>query len=154
MLTRDKMVRDIYTVEPDAKLDEVYRVMQAMGIRHLPVVEGRCLVGILSDRDVLLWSSRRGDRDVVVPSVSVGDVMTRDVIVVHEMAPIETVVAKLLDHQIDCLPVLKDEELVGIVTTSDLLELLCHSEAPKVKHVIPITFRLNKLRREPGPQIA
>jgi acetoin utilization protein AcuB len=153
MLTRDKMTRDIFTVEPKAKLDEIYKVMQAMGIRHLPVVEGRRLVGILSDRDILLWSTIRGE-ETLVPHIPVGDVMTRDVAVTHEMAPIEMVAAKLLEHKIDCLPVVKGEELIGIVTTSDLLELLSRSESPKLKQVIPIAFRLKPLRQDDGPATA
>ena len=82
--------------------------------------------------------------------------MQRDVIVTHEMTPIETVAKKMLLHKIDCLPVVSDDTLIGIITTTDLIGLLSKTEVPKAHQVIPITFRLKLLqsRGDGGPIIA
>lgn len=155
MYARDRMTCDVYTVEGDARLDEVYEMMCSMGIRHLPVVSGTKLVGVLSDRDILLRATLAGGK-VLVPSMAVSEVMQREVTVTHEMAPLETVAKKMLHHKIDCLPVVTDDKLIGIITSTDLIGLLCKTEVPKAHQVIPITFTLKLLRSRGGggPKIA
>jgi len=125
MRTDRTMTRFLHTVEPDVSLDAAYALMRAEGIRHLPVVAGRRLVGMLSDRDILLLGTPYQDQ-VLVPSIPVEDVMHSPVITCRETTQLRDVAATMLEHKIDCLPVLDENgQLVGIITSSDLLEAWC-----------------------------
>jgi acetoin utilization protein AcuB len=127
------MAREPWTVEPDARISEAARVMSVRRVRRLPVTaagsRGARLVGILSTHDV--WHACPAGRHplsvVDWPSesdVPVHSVMTRDVLTVAPTTPIETAASLLRKHRIGALPVLDDGRLVGIVTESDLLDVL------------------------------
>jgi acetoin utilization protein AcuB len=89
--------------------------MRAGRFRHLPVVRGGRLIGIISDRDVQLETSR-----------SVGDVMHAPVVTVTPDTPIEVAASLLIDNKIGALPVVDDgtDALVGIVSQTDLFGAL------------------------------
>lgn len=116
------------TVRSEDSIWYALRMLRTHEIRHLPVVQGKRLVGMLSDRDVrlLLPSS------LAVPEeqerfqawgtqVKVGDVMTRKVFTVTPKTPTETAADLMVEHRIGCLPVLRGSTLVGIISTIDLL---------------------------------
>jgi acetoin utilization protein AcuB len=108
----------------------------------MPVVEGQRLVGIVSDRDILLRAVAMRD-DIVVPDVSVSEVMSRDVLTCNTESQIGHVAATMLEHKIDCLPVVNQGELVGLITSSDLMEILCASASGVCHQVIPVNFKIH-----------
>jgi CBS domain-containing protein len=119
------MTTFLHTVDPDSTIDAAYALMHAEGIRHLPVVSGRRLVGMLSDRDILLRATLCNG-SVFVPDTPVRDVMITPVITCRETTPLSDVAAVMITRKIDSLPVLdQDGQLVGIITSSDLLEVFC-----------------------------
>jgi len=85
--------------------------MRNARVRHLVVVRGRRVLGVLSDRDLGLETDK-----------SVGDVMTAHAVSASPDMTIRKAANLLRGRSIGCLPVMEDGNLVGIVTTTDLLE--------------------------------
>ena len=114
-------------VEPKAPLREVRRLMAEHGIRHVPVVSGEGLVGIVSDRDVQeALPSPADPREATgfaaaMDRIAVWDVMVEQVITVTPRTPVAEAAQLLTDHKIGCLPVMEAGRLVGIVTETDML---------------------------------
>lgn len=142
------MTRDVVTIEPNQSLRDAHEFMIEWNIRHLPVVNGKKLVGILSDRDILLVS-KRDDVGILVPAVSVSHVMTAEPMTCDMNTDISIVARKMLDNKIDSLPILTDGELVGLITSSDLLELLIEREQTYDTHkTIPFKYRIHRAGEE------
>jgi CBS domain-containing protein len=104
--------------------------MDARGIRHLPVVDGDVLVGVVSDRDLLsatgwlrAWPARAGvpSTFACTPSLTVRDVMTRDPVTTVPGASLTDALIEVLTRRIGCLPVVEHGRLVGILSETDLL---------------------------------
>jgi acetoin utilization protein AcuB len=95
--------------------------MRALGVRHLPVLEGGKLVGILSQRDALLIETLR---DVDPSTVPVEDAMTLDVFVVSPNDLLADVAQEMAEHKYGCAVVMKGSDLAGIFTTVDALHAL------------------------------
>jgi acetoin utilization protein AcuB len=116
---RDVMSKDLVTVGPGESARRAYEVMRDRRIRHLPVVDGNRLVGILSDRDlrpVLLSPGLAG--------AAVAELMSEPPITIASGAPVEDAASVLVVRKIGCLPVVEAGRLVGIVTETDLLAVL------------------------------
>jgi acetoin utilization protein AcuB len=95
-------------------------------IRHLPVLEGRRLVGVISDRDLRAATPALGDlaRAEALDRIRVADEMARDVATAGPEDPIEDAAMAMYERKIGCLPVVDGEDLVGILTTSDVMRAL------------------------------
>lgn len=109
-----------HSVEEGTSVDEAQSLMLEHGIHHLPVVMGAQLVGILSDGDLLLagylvGSGRR---------VDVGTVCTRRPYAVDVHTELAEVAATMAQKHYGCAVVLKEEKVVGILTTTDLALLV------------------------------
>ncbi len=123
MLVQDVMQRPVQTIVPDATLAAAYRLMQARAIRHLPVVDEGRLVGIITDRDLRLATSALHPHPFP-PDARVVSVMQRRVVTATPLDPVEEAARLMRMRRIGCLPVLDGDELVGIVTVTDLLEAM------------------------------
>jgi acetoin utilization protein AcuB len=102
------------TIAPDALLSEAQEKMRQGGFRRLPVIRDGKLIGIVTDRDL---RSHSGDLDRRVK-----DVMTAKVRAIGPAATLEEAAQTLLKFQIGGLPVVDNEQLVGIVTASDVMK--------------------------------
>lgn len=111
MRIQDVMTRRVETIMPEESVDAARRRMRAARIRHLVVMHGRKLVGVVSDRDLGLELGER-----------VEDVMTRHAVSATGDMTIRKAANLLRGRTVGCLPVLESGKLVGIVTTTDLLE--------------------------------
>ncbi|MBL8678192.1 MAG: CBS domain-containing protein [Myxococcales bacterium] len=119
------MTRTVIVIPPEVTLDLAWGLMQTHRIRHLPVVRSGELLGILSDRDVLLHASVGGDGSVVVPAKPVGAVMTPAPFTITPDTSVATIVRLFTERKIDAAPVISDNgRLIGLVTSTDLLLLL------------------------------
>ncbi|HET9491097.1 MAG TPA: CBS domain-containing protein [Methylomirabilota bacterium] len=125
----DLMTPDPVTVSPDASIAEVWDLMRERDIRHVPVVEGSALVGMLSDRDLGRLDLARAltgegaealRRELATPVVNV---MTSDVIAVEPDTDLDEVVELLLEHRVGAMPVVEPDtrEVVGILSYIDVL---------------------------------
>jgi acetoin utilization protein AcuB len=128
----DLMTPDPMTVTPEASIAEVWDLMRERDVRHVPVVQGGTVVGMLSDRDlgrldiarVLTAQGAAALRqELETPIVKI---MSSDVIVVEPETELDEVVELLLEHKVGALPVVQADtrEIVGIVSYIDVLREL------------------------------
>ena len=123
MLIREIMNCDIITISPDTKLNDAYRLMHEKNIRHLPVMENNKLVGMVTDRDLRLATSKLA-KHPFDPASAVQNVMSHPVKITHPSDPIESATQLMREMKIGCLPVIETTKLVGIITNTDLLDAL------------------------------
>ncbi len=123
------------TVPPSTPVLEARQLMHERGIRHLLVVDGPDLVGIVTDRDIRLnlpspaTSLSVWEINYLLARLTVGEVMTRTVITVSTTRSVEAAARLMLEHRIGALPVMDGARLVGILTQTDLLRALVHAVA-------------------------
>ncbi len=129
MLVGERMTKPIITIASDMPIVEALDLMKREHIRRTPVVDNGKLVGIVSDKDLLNASPSPAtslsvwELNYLLSKVTVGDVMTRDVITVTEDTPIEQAARIMADNKIGGLPVMSGDEVVGIITETDLFKL-------------------------------
>ncbi len=129
-LVGQRMTADPVTVAPDWTLSEARALLDLHQIRHLPVVDGHTLVGMLTDTDVRRASLPAGSEgpdqgtEVLLSLIRVRDAMTRDVVTISPSARICEASGVLLSRKLGGLPVVEGGRLVGILTVIDALEAL------------------------------
>jgi acetoin utilization protein AcuB len=123
------MSRDLVTVTPDTSLMEIRRLLHERGFRHLLVIEpDETLCGVISDRDVLgavspfLDTYSEKHRDVKPLEQPASEIMQSDPLTVATDTTVQRASRILLDNRVSSLPVVEENELVGIVTGKDMLE--------------------------------
>ena len=126
LLVKDSMTREVVVLSPETTAGEALALCRERRIRHLPVLEAERLVGIVSDRDLRSAAPGLGDpaRAAALEKIRVSEVMTRDVATTRPDDPIEEAANRMREKRIGCLPVMEDERLVGILTSSDVMEAL------------------------------
>lgn len=110
------MVEHPVTVSPDATLLDALELEEERGIRHLPVLNGGRLVGILSDRDL-----RRARGRGIEPSTPVSGLMTEGPVTLSAGDSLLDAARRVLEDHISALPITENGNLVGILTVTDLL---------------------------------
>ena len=122
------MTQDVVSVSPDAPLLDVQNLLKQHGFRHLVVVsDDGTLAGVLSNRDVLealspfLNTNAETQRDVRTLSQPASKLMNTTPKTVSPDTPVHDAASALLNDAISALPVVEGAELVGIITTKDLL---------------------------------
>lgn len=113
------MTEKVTTIGPDDDLALAMQLMLWSGVRHLPVLDGDTLVGILSHHD-LLPPREEPDLEKHLRR-RVGDVMRHPVKTVHPDDDVREAAGLMATAHIHCLPVVDDDRLVGILTSSDIL---------------------------------
>ncbi len=124
----DVTTKRIICINPETTLGHAYELMRENGIRHLPVVEGRRLVGLVSDRDLLLYANRVSDDELSFPRLPASHIMSTELVTAKSGVGISEAAALMLQGKVDSLPILSDDgALAGFVTTSDFLELATYA---------------------------
>jgi len=129
-LVRDFMTAPVTGIQQDARLLDAALVLRRSGFRHLPIVDGDRLVGIITDRDIqrfapsLLGKISQEDYNAIFENTPLERVMTRDPATVTPATPVSEAVAILYNKKLGCLPVVEDGRLIGIITITDMLNLL------------------------------
>lgn len=127
------MTSQLFTVEKTESLTEVERLMKRKHIRHVPVVEDNKIIGIVSLTDLqrLSYTSsfadeeNEGDDDVAIFNIlSLDQVMIRNPFCIQKNATVGDACDVLIRMDFHALPVVDGGELIGIVTTTDLLRYL------------------------------
>jgi acetoin utilization protein AcuB len=116
------MTHAVKTVGPREPAHLAFEAMQRLHVHHLVVMEGKQVLGVVSERDL---GGRSGMP--VREGHTVGELMTRDVVVASEGTTVRQAANLLRGRNIGCLPVVEGGRLVGIVTVTDLLELVSSS---------------------------
>ena len=110
-----------FTVGVEQSLSAVDDRMRQLGVRHLPVLHGGALVGIVSDRDIRFV--RELDR-IDASRLSVEDIMTPEPYVVGRDMPLSVAARTMADRKLGCAIVVDQGKVVGILTTTDALSVL------------------------------
>lgn len=126
MLVRHTMTKDPVTVDPEERCIDVLRTMRRGGFRHAPVVKEGALVGVVSERDLLkalphLVESFEGEAGREASEAPVRSVMQHQPRSCGPSDPVDVVARQMLEGRIGSLTVVDDGQLVGILTTTDLL---------------------------------
>lgn len=129
MLVQDIMTQQVVAIDPDMPIGDAYALMRQRDIRHFPIVSnesGRSLlVGIVSDRDIRLVGSKLPQAPAgVTLKDPVSKLMSSPVITTHPTDPVEESAKVLRRENIGAMPVVDEDELVGIVSSMDFLEAL------------------------------
>jgi len=118
VLVRDIMSKDVKVVRPDSSVKEVVATMNKFNIGSIVVVQGVRPVGIISERDIL----RRVVEACLAPeTLTARQVMTSPVVTIKETASIDEAAKLMARKKVKKLPVMNKEELVGIVTFTDIV---------------------------------
>jgi acetoin utilization protein AcuB len=121
-LTIDKFMTHVpQTISQDQTLADAHRMMRELQIRHLPVLDGGKLTGIVTQRDLLLIETLR---DVDPETVTVREAMTSDVFTVGPRASVRRVAADMASRKCGCVVVVNHAQVVGMFTTIDALTVL------------------------------
>jgi acetoin utilization protein AcuB len=128
------MNRTLITVDTHASLRQAQRILDRRNIRHLFVMDGKRLVGIVTDRDLrkAAPSSKSplttSEREEFMDELKVVEVMSRKLITASPSTTVREAAKVMVREKIGCLPVVDGNALVGIVTETDLLEILVRGE--------------------------
>ncbi|MEE9522234.1 MAG: CBS domain-containing protein [candidate division NC10 bacterium] len=154
MLVKRHMTAKVITVRPDASLWKAWQLLQTHHIRHLPVTEGRRVVGMLTDRTLrqlmpssLSMPEELGRFRAWGAHVKVDEVMSRRIFSVTPETPVHEALRIMLDRHVGVTPVIKGSALVGILTTRDLLRALAD-----VLHAVGLEPKLRPVQRARPPQ--
>ena len=124
---RDIMQTKIVTISASDTLSTVEDIMTLGHVRHMPVVRGGRLVGVVSERDLLRISLShlnefgKDHRRAFLHAVEIELVMSAPPIVIGPGATVKEAARMMAERKIGCLPVLEDEKFVGLVTETDVL---------------------------------
>ena len=126
-VVREIMMGSPVTMKPQDTLDLANDVISLGRIRHIPVVEDGRLVGLLSERDLMgaaattIFGLKQRSKSALLKSVLVKDVMKKRVVTVKPDTSIKETARLMKKKKIGCVPVVNEGNLVGLVTTTDIL---------------------------------
>ena len=121
------MKRKVVSISADDTLRIVHEIMELGRVRHLPVVRGGTLVGVVSQRDLFHASLSnvigipKDEQELFLEGVKIAEVMSSPAISISPDMSVQEAAALMADRKIGCLPVANGDSLVGIVTETDLL---------------------------------
>ncbi len=127
MLVRNFMKRDPITVKKDDSFRYALKLIRKEGIKHLPVLEGKKVVGIVTDRDLRQAAPSPAttleihELNYLLERLKIEAIMTKKVITVAPESRLLDAAKLLIAHKIGCLPVVEQDELLGIITEGDIL---------------------------------
>lgn len=131
------MQTEVATLTPDEHLDLADDVMQLGRVRHMPVLDGDRLVGIVSNRDLLAASLstaldfESGQRRTFLRSIDVGEVMTPDPATLPPSATVGDAADLIVARKFGCVPIVDGDVFLGMVTETDLLRAALASADPE-----------------------
>lgn len=129
MMVGKRMKFPVITIPPEMPIHDAVALMKREHIRRAPVVKDGKLVGIVSDKDLLNASPSPAtslsvwEMSYLISKITVSDVMTKHVLTVTEDVPIEEAARIMADNKIGGLPVVRGDQVVGIITETDLFKI-------------------------------
>ena len=110
-----------HSIGVDQPLSRAHALMREHHIRHLPVLSGGRLMGVVSERDLSILETIVG---VDPKTIGVNEAMSTVVYAVPPDAPLDEVALEMAEHRYGCVVVMDHEKVVGIFTTVDLARAL------------------------------
>ena len=129
-IVREIMMGSPVMLKPEDTLDLANDVISLGRIRHIPIVDGSRLVGIVTERDLIgaaatqIFGLKHKSKSALLKSVMIKEVMKKRVITAAPDTPIKDIAHLMADKKIGCVPVIGDGIVVGLVTTTDILRYL------------------------------
>lgn len=116
-LLKDHITRHLVTIDKNATAEDAYKLMTNNWVRHLPVLdsENDLIVGMLSDRDLMRAPTNKKP---------VYELMSSPVRTFEITTPVKKVVQTMIEDKLSAFLITRNEDVVGIVTTEDMLLLL------------------------------
>lgn len=141
-MVKNWMSSPVTTVTPETKLTEARKIIDNQQIRALPVVKDGRLVGIITKRgllrlDLSALENEAWNQEINIADETVGEVMTLKPITLLQETLIPKAARIMLENKITALPVVEEDQLLGILTNSDLLRFLI-AEYPGLKKEIRV----------------
>jgi acetoin utilization protein AcuB len=130
MFVGRRMTRNLITANKDTSILKVKNLLKEHNIDQVPVVDGKTLVGIITDRDIRENSASPAstlsvhELNYLLSEMKAEEIMTRGVFTVTAATTIEEAARLINEKRVNSLPVVAGDELVGIITTCDLLNVL------------------------------
>lgn len=128
MFVKLQMTTNPFTVTPETSIPDALAVMTQRDVRHLPVVDGSRVVGVISRNDIAAASPSKAttlsaqEATYLLSKLKVRSVMSHPAIVVSPDSLLEEAAVILRDNKIEMLPVVADGALIGVITESDILD--------------------------------
>jgi CBS domain-containing protein len=129
-VAREIMIGSPVTLTPDDTLDLANDVISLGRIRHIPVMDGGKLVGLLSERDLIgaaanrIFGLKQKSRSALLKAELIKNVMKKRVVTVAPETPIKELARLMAEKKIGCVPVVDNGTLVGLITTTNVLRYL------------------------------
>ena len=151
MFVKNFMTKDPITVTLDKSIPFTADVMKKHKLKRLPVMDNNRLVGIITEKDVAkalpspATSLSKYEINYLTDKITVADVMTADVITVTPNTTVEEATMIMHQEDVGCLPVLENDQLVGIVTETniyDALTKLFGFERPGLRVTVQVQDRI------------
>lgn len=117
MKVRDVMTKSVTSIRPDATIKDAAQMMQQHNIGSIPVVDANGLVGIVTDRDIVVRNIADGQDPATTP---VKNVMTSQVTTVTPEEDVHAISQMMASRQIRRIPVVENQQLVGMVSLGDI----------------------------------
>jgi acetoin utilization protein AcuB len=134
MLVRARMTPDPITVHPETSYDDALSLLREHKIRRLPVVDNQGhLVGMVVEKDLLYASPSPAttlsvfEIHYLLSKLQVKEIMTKRVITVEEECPLEEAARIMVDQKIGSLPIMRGNQLVGIITETDIFAIMAEA---------------------------
>lgn len=124
MIVEEIMKTELYTLKPTDTVGDAVRLMREKKIRHLPIINNDSeVVGIVTDHDIkdALPSCLREEPNSVMYDTPIEQIMIKNPIIGHPLDFVEEVALTFYENKVSCLPIVSGGQLVGIVTTTDVL---------------------------------
>jgi CBS domain-containing protein len=116
---KDTMTRNPKTVEPGTSIKDAAKLIKTEEVGALPVVEGGRLIGMITDRDIVIRAVAEDKLDATV-----GDIASKDVVSIDPQQSLEEAARLMAEHQIRRLPVCEEDgRLVGILAQADVAQI-------------------------------
>jgi CBS domain-containing protein len=141
MKIKEIMTKQVASISPDSNLVEAARLMQKHDVGVVPVCQGENVVGMVTDRDIVVRNVAHGKDP---GSTRVKDVMTSDVKMVNPEMNLNQAAQLMSNHQIRRLPVIENNHLIGMVALGDL--------ATQAKTDVELATTLGKISTPSEPE--
>jgi acetoin utilization protein AcuB len=152
MLVGERMSKPVISVSTDLPINEALSLMKRENIRRTPVLQNGKLVGIVSEIDLVNASPSPAtslsvwELNYLLSKITIKDVMTREVLTVTEDTPIENAARMMVDNKIGGMPVMRGDDVVGVITETDIFKILLELTGARETGVRATVF----IQNEPG----
>jgi CBS domain-containing protein len=124
--------RRIFSVSPDATVYEAIEMLDQKNVGALLVMEGKKLVGMVSERDYTRKVVLRGKRS---RETKVSEIMSTDLKLVGPQEGVETCMRLMTDKRIRHLPVMDGDKVIGIISIGDLVKWIIATQSAAIAHL-------------------